>query len=275
MQATWLSLARGDARPLATAWRARPAIPDEAAWATFLRNHDELTLDKLSRAERGEVFAAFGPDPDMQVYGRGLRRRLPPMLGGDQRWIRMAYSLMFAMPGTPTIFYGEELGMGENLAVDDRLAVRTPMQWTAGPTGGFSSAPADALVRPLPAPPFSPDDVNVRDARADPDSLLNWFERLVRLRKECPEIAWGSTELVPTAADPVVVMAHRWRGRTLLTAHNLGRRARTVEISLREGGDGRLRDLLRRDEQAAVTGGRVRLRLAAHDHRWLRLEPAE
>ena len=203
MQATWLALARGDARPLAKAWRARHAIPDEAAWATFLRNHDELTLDKLGPAERDEVFAAFGPDPDMQVYGRGLRRRLPPMLGGDQRWIRMAYSLMFAVPGTPTIFYGEELGMGENLAVDDRLAVRTPMQWTPGPTGGFTAAPADALVRPVPAPPFSPDDVNVRDARADPDSLLNWFERLVRLRKECPEIAWGTTELVPTAADAV------------------------------------------------------------------------
>ena len=275
MQATWLALARGDARPLAKAWRARHAIPDEAAWATFLRNHDELTLDKLGPAERDEVFAAFGPDPDMQVYGRGLRRRLPPMLGGDQRWIRMAYSLMFAVPGTPTIFYGEELGMGENLAVDDRLAVRTPMQWTPGPTGGFTAAPADALVRPVPAPPFSPDDVNVRDARADPDSLLNWFERLVRLRKECPEIAWGTTELVPTAADAVIVMAHRWRDRTLLTAHNLGRRARTVELAVPEGGDGRLRDLLRRDEQLAVTDGRATLRLSAHDHRWLRLEPAD
>ena len=275
MQATWLALARGDARPLTKAWRARRPIPDEAAWATFLRNHDELTLDKLGPAERDEVFASFGPDPDMQVYGRGLRRRLPPMLGGDQRWIRMAYSLMFAVPGTPTIFYGEELGMGENLAVDDRLAVRTPMQWTAGPTGGFTSAPADALVRPVPGPPFSPDEVNVRDARADPDSLLNWFERLVRLRKECPEIAWGASELVPTAADAVVVMAHRWRDRTLLTAHNLGRRARTVEIVVSGGGDGRLRDLLRRDENVAVTDGRATLALSAHDHRWLRLEPAD
>jgi trehalose synthase len=273
MQATWLAMARGDARPLTKAWRARRPIPDEAAWATFLRNHDELTLDKLAPRERDEVFAAFGPDPDMQVYERGLRRRLPTMLGGDQRWIRMAYSLMFAVPGTPTIFYGEELGMGENLAVDDRLAVRTPMQWAAGPTGGFTSAPPDALVRPVPAPPFSPDDVNVRDARADPDSLLNWFERLIRLRKECPEVAWGTTELVPTAADAVIAMAHRWRERTLVTAHNLSRRARTVEIGLSEGGDGRLRDLLRRDEHFAVTDGRATLRLSAHDHRWLRFEP--
>ena len=96
------------------------------------------------------MFAAFGPDPDMQVYDRGLRRRLPPMLGGDQRRIRMAYGLMFALPGTPTLFYGEEIGMGENLALDERLAVRTPMQWTPGPTAGFSSAPPDGLCRPLP-----------------------------------------------------------------------------------------------------------------------------
>ena len=132
MQATWLSLARGDARPLIGALRRRPPIPHEGAWASFLRNHDELTLDKLTPAQRDEVFAAFGPDPDMQLYGRGLRRRVPSMLGGDQRWIRMAYSLMFALPGTPTLFYGEEIGMAENLAVEDRLAVRTPMQWTSG-----------------------------------------------------------------------------------------------------------------------------------------------
>ena len=150
MQATYLAIARGDAEPIVRALRRRPSTPPEAAWATFLRNHDELTLDKLSDDERDEVFAAFGPDPDMQLYDRGLRRRLPTMLGGDQRWIRMAYSLMFSLPGTPTLFYGEEIGMGENLAVEERLAVRTPMQWTDGDTAGFSTAPPDALCRPLP-----------------------------------------------------------------------------------------------------------------------------
>ena len=96
-----------------------------------MRNHDELTLDKLTDDERQEVFAAFGPDEDMQVYGRGLRRRLPPMLDGDPRRIRMVYSLLFSLPGTPVLFYGEEIGMGENLDVPGRMAVRTPMQWTA------------------------------------------------------------------------------------------------------------------------------------------------
>jgi len=275
MQAMWLALARGDATPLVTALQSRTPIPDEAAWATFLRNHDELTLDKLTPSERDEVFAAFGPEPTMQVYGRGLRRRLPPMLGNDPHWIRMAYSLMFALPGTPTLFYGEELGMGENLAVDDRLAVRTPMQWTSGPAAGFTSAPPHALVRPVPEGPFSPATVNVRDERTDPESLLNWFERLIRLRKECPEVAWGTTEVLPSGAPAVVVMAHRWRGRTLITAHNLGRRTRTVAVTLPEGGDGCLRGLLRPDDRIPVSGGAASVRLAAHDHRWLRWEPTD
>ena len=107
------------------------------------------------------------------------------MLGGDQRWLRMAYSLLFALPGTPTLFYGEEIGMGENLEVEDRLAVRTPMQWTDGPTAGFSTAPADGLVPPAAADGRSsaPAVVNVADQRTDPDSLLNWFERRIRLHR--------------------------------------------------------------------------------------------
>ena len=114
----------------------------------FVRNHDELTLDKLSDAERQEVFAAFGPDEDMQMYGRGLRRRLPTMLKGDPARIRMVYSLMFSLPGTPVLFYGEEIGMGEDLRAKGRSAVRSPMQWDDAENGGFSTAPAKDLVAP-------------------------------------------------------------------------------------------------------------------------------
>ncbi len=104
-------------------------------WANFLRNHDELTLDKLTDAERQEVFEAFAPDERQRVFGRGITRRLPPMLEGDPRRIRMAYSLLFTLPGTPVLFYGEEIGMGENIAVEGRQAVRTPMQWSADRNG--------------------------------------------------------------------------------------------------------------------------------------------
>jgi Glycosidases len=145
MQALYLSLARADAGPLATALAGRPALDPDSQWATFVRNHDELTLDKLTDDERQEVFAAFGPEERMQVYGRGLRRRLPPMLDGDPRRVRMVYSLLFSLPGTPVLFYGEEIGMGEDLDAEGRLAVRTPMQWTSGRNGGFSTADPDRL----------------------------------------------------------------------------------------------------------------------------------
>ncbi len=214
MQSIHLAMARGDARPIVRALRQRPDIPEDAAYASFLRNHDELTLDKLTESERNEVFAAFGPEPDMQLYGRGLRRRLPTMLGGDQQWLRMAYSLMFAMPGAPTLFYGEEIGMGENLAIDGRLAVRTPMQWTSGPAAGFTTAPATAACRPFPDGDFGPEAVNVAAQRTDPDSLLNWFERLIRLRKSAPEIGWGEYQVVDVGNDAVLVLQYRWDDRT-------------------------------------------------------------
>jgi len=201
MQQMYLALARGDAEPLADALRQRPDPPEDGHWATFVRNHDELTLDKLTDSQRKEVFAAFGPDEDMQVYGRGLRRRLPPMLDGDQRRIRMVYSLLFSMPGTPVLFYGEEIGMGENLAVEGRFAVRTPMQWTSDPKGGgFSTADPATFPGPLPTGAYGPEAVNVRDQLRDSGSLLAWIRTLIDGYRACPELAWGRY----TVLDPGV-----------------------------------------------------------------------
>ena len=154
-------------RPRARATRARsrnalealPEIPEDCQWANFVRNHDELTLDKLSEEERQEVFAAFGPDPELQLYGRGLRRRLPTMLDGDQRRIRMVYSLAFSLPGTPVLFYGEEIGMAENLEIEGRYSVRAPMQWSDEPQRAASP-------RPRPPRPVRPVDARGRSARA-------------------------------------------------------------------------------------------------------------
>ena len=159
-QAMYLALAREDATPLRRALEALPAIPDDCQWANFVRNHDELTLDKLSDEERKEVFAAFGPEEELQLYGRGLRRRLPTMVDGDERRIRMMYSLAFSLPGTPVLFYGEEIGMAENLAIEGRYSVRAPMQWAAEPNGGFTSA--SEPCRPLVDDgPFGFREVNV------------------------------------------------------------------------------------------------------------------
>ena len=127
--------------------RRFPPIPEDCQWANFVRNHDELTLDKLSEDEREEVFAAFGPEEELQLYGRGLRRRLPTMLDGDERRIRLTYSLAFSLPGTPVLFYGEEIGMAENLAIEGRYSVRAPMQWSSEPQAGFTTS--DEPCRPL------------------------------------------------------------------------------------------------------------------------------
>ncbi|MFP5282251.1 MAG: alpha-amylase family protein, partial [Actinomycetes bacterium] len=195
MQALYLSLARRDAGPLIASLQDRPRPSANVQWASFVRNHDELTLDKLTEDERQEVFAAFGPEPEMQVYGRGLIRRLPPMLGGDPRRIRMVYSLLFCLPGTPVLFYGEEIGMGENLAAGSRLAVRTPMQWTAGENAGFSRAPAAELPGQIPDGAYGPAFVNVAAQLHDPDSLLAFVTRLARTYRHCPELGWGSFQV--------------------------------------------------------------------------------
>ncbi len=219
MQNLYLSMARQDARPLARALRQRPAISTESQWATFVRNHDELTPDKLSDPERDEVFAALGPDPEMQLYGRGLRRRLPPMLDGDPR---MVYSLLFSLPGTPVLFHGEEIGMGENLAIDGRLAVRTPMQWTDQRNGGFSNVAPSRLRRPVTEGGFGPEHVNVASQRSDPDSLLAFIRRLVQRYRESPELGWADFSVLDQPHRPVLAHACTWDDRRIVTVHNLG-----------------------------------------------------
>jgi len=265
-QALYLSLAREDAAPLAGALRALPTIPADCQWAHFARNHDELTLDKLTDAERAEVFAAFGPEEDLQLYGRGLRRRLPAMLGGDERRIRLVYSLVFSLPGTPVLFYGEEIGMAENLAIEGRYAVRAPMQWSTEPQGGFTTAD-EARRPPLDDGPFGYREVNVAAQRRDPGSLLNWMERLIRRRRECPELGWGEWTLLEQ--DDPAVFAHRadWDDSTIVAVHNLSSRATEAVLDL--GGDGVLVDLFGSDEPAL--DGVLRLPLEPYDHRWFRL----
>jgi trehalose synthase len=230
-QALYLSLARGSAEPLARALREFPQIPETASLGRFVRNHDELTLDKLSEDERAEVFARFGAEASLQLYGRGLRRRLPTMLDGDERAIRMVYSLVFSLPGTPVLFYGEEIGMAENLAIEGRYSVRAPMQWS--PDGGFTTS--ESPRRPLVEGSYGPARVNVSAQRRDPDSLLNWFERLIRRRRECPELGFGELALLDTGAPSV--FAHRcdWEGETVVAVHELSGQPVRVSLPVDDG----------------------------------------
>ena len=219
----WMALAlvREDAAPLIHGLRALPSLPADDQWANFVRNHDEWSLDKLTEAERQEVFRAFGPKPDMQLFGRGLRRRLPTMLGGDQARIRMAYGLTFTLPGSPVLFYGEEIGMSENLAIPGRQSVRSPMQWSSERNGGFSTADASQLARPVVDGDYGPTAVNVADQREDEASLLRWMESLIHRRRECPEIGWGAWRVLKTGDKSILALRYDWGERVLLVVHNL------------------------------------------------------
>jgi trehalose synthase len=272
MQRFYLALARGDAGPVAQALADLPPVPFDSQWATFLRNHDELTLDQLTDDERQEVFDAFGPDPDMQLYDRGLRRRLPPMLGGDQDRIRMAYSLLFSLPGTPVLFYGEEIGMGENLDAPDRLSVRTPMQWSDEPGAGFSTAPPETFPHPLVEGEYGPLAVNVADQRRDEGSLLNWFERLIRRRRETPELGLGDWAVIPTEVRSV--LAHRcdWAGSTVVALHNFSAEPCRLDVPL-DGVDDAVAadDLLDGARELPLDAPALHVTLEGYGHRWFRI----
>jgi trehalose synthase len=274
MQQMYLSLARGDAEPLAETLRRRPAPPGDGHWATFVRNHDELTLDKLTDSQRQEVFAAFGPEEEHQVYGRGLRRRLPPMLAGDPRRIRTVYSLLFALPGTPVLFYGEEIGMAEDLRAEGRLAVRTVMQWDRGPGGGFSTADPAGFPAPLVEGEYGPEHVNVRAQEADPDSLLAWIRRLVQAYRSCPELAWGEVTVLDPGpkARPVLAHCSTVDGHTVLTMHHFGDEEVPVELALPDLAGRELCDALdpAADPITVPDDGTLTLTLPPHGRRWLR-----
>jgi maltose alpha-D-glucosyltransferase/alpha-amylase len=274
MQMTYLALARGDAEPLADALRQRPDPPEDGHWATFLRNHDELTLDKLTDSQRQEVFDAFGPKPEMQVFGRGLRRRLPPMLDGDPKRLRMVYSLLFALPGTPVLFYGEEIGMGENLAVEGRFAVRTPMQWTPEPGGGFSSADPASFPAPLPGGRYAPKRVNVRDQQRDPESLLSWIRLLVESYRSCPELAWGTCTVLDPGPDARPVLAHQCSadGQSVVALHNFGDRAVRAAPLVPDLAGATLTDVLdpAAEPVRVAEDGRLAVALDGYACRWLR-----
>ena len=272
MQRIYLALARRDATVVADALRDLPDVPFDSQWATFLRNHDELTLDQLTDDERQEVFDAFGPDPDMQAYGRGLRRRLPPMLEGNRDQLEMAYSLLFSLPGTPVIFYGEEIGMGENLEVPDRGAVRTPMQWSAEPGAGFSTAEPDRFPAAVPSGEYGPLAVNVAAQRRDPSSLLNWFERLMRRRKETPELGYGTWQVIDTGVS--AVLAHRcsWEEATVLAVHNFTPEPCRLRLTLDDIEDAvALEPLLDNRAHEELTDRATELTLAGYGYRWFRV----
>jgi maltose alpha-D-glucosyltransferase / alpha-amylase len=271
-QHLFYALASADAGSLAKALNATRPRPASAQWGLFLRNHDELDLGRLSKAQREVVFEKFGPDKNMQLYDRGIRRRLAPMLGGDRRRLELAYSLMCTLPGTPVIRYGDEIGMGDNLALPERNCARTPMQWSTEPHGGFteSDKPCSPVID---QGPYGYAQVNVAKQRRDPNSMLNWFERIIRMRKEVPEIGWGDFKVIAARDPAVLVIRYDWRGNSVLLVHNLDERPREVSFAVGLPGEaGKLLvNLLSEDHSEAGDHGRHRLVLEGYGYRWYRV----
>jgi maltose alpha-D-glucosyltransferase / alpha-amylase len=242
-------------------------------WINFLRHHDELSLVDLSQSQREEIAAAFAPEEEMWVYDRGVRRRLAPMLQGDRRRIELAYSLCFSLPGTPLIQYGAEIGMGEDLTLPQREAIRTSMQWADAHNAGFSPADPSALPRPVIADgPFSYRHCNVATQQRESGSLLNWIERLIRVRRQCPEMGCGDWKILETGNRQV--LAHRFdtREATLVAVHHLGSQ-QPCQVALEDlvPEQGMLAEVLSDQFYDPPSGDPPQITLEPFGYRWFRI----
>jgi maltose alpha-D-glucosyltransferase/alpha-amylase len=277
-QHLFFALASGDSGALVKAITDTKPRPATAQWGQFLRNHDELDLGRLTKKQREAVFAAFGPDPDMQLYERGIRRRLVPMLQGDRRRLELAYSLLMTLPGTPVIRYGDEIGMGDDLRLPERNCARTAMQWSTEPNGGFTKN-AKPVVAVISDGPYSFRHVNVAAQRRDANSLLNWMERIIRMRKEVPEVGWGDFSFLPSGTPHVLAMRYAWRGNSVLCVHNLSSEPQEVHLALTADDEDpcTLINLLSEDHSYPEANSKHRIVFEPYGYRWFRvcgLEPA-
>ncbi len=272
--ALFLALAREDGRPLARHLAETPTPPDKCQWFNFIRNHDELNLSRLPDDEREAIMDTYGQDERVRIFDRGIRRRMPPMLDGDQRRMRLMYSLLLTLPGSPVLWYGEEIGMGDELSLHGRMAVRTPMQWSGATNGGFSTAGADELVRPMVSDEvFGPSQVNVMDQRRDQRSLLNWMERALRIRKESPELGWGSCEVLDVGDPALFVTRTDWERRTMFAVHNLAISERKVIVP--QLADFASLTAVFSDEESEPFDGSASFVVAGSGYRWIRALPAD
>jgi maltose alpha-D-glucosyltransferase/alpha-amylase len=271
-QHLFYALASRDCSSLMKAMEDTKPRPSTAQWGLFLRNHDELDLGRLSDRQRQTVFAEFGPEKKMQLYRRGIRRRLVPMLHGDRRRLELAYSLMMTLPGTPVIRYGDEIGMGDDLRLPERNCARTPMQWSTEPNAGFTKS-NKPILPVIDGGAYGYQHVNVADQRRDPNSLLNWMERIVRMRKEVPEIGWGDFSFPPAGDSHILVMRYDWRDNSVIFVHNLTAEPREVRFSVRvpDEESRTLVNLLSEDHSYPSKNGRHSILLEPYGYRWFRV----
>jgi maltose alpha-D-glucosyltransferase/alpha-amylase len=234
MPRIFMAVRSADRRPITDMFLHTPPIPESCQWCVFLRNHDELTLEMCTDPERDYMYYAYAQDPVMKL-NIGIRRRLAPLLENDRRKIELLHSLLFTLPGTPIIYYGDEIGMGDNIHLKDRNGVRTPMQWSADRNAGFSRSDPGQLCSPVIVDPlYGYQAVNVEAQLRTPSSLLLWMRRLIAARKSSRVFGRGTLRFLPPANTRVLAHVREYQGETILTVHNLAGSSEPVELDLRD-----------------------------------------
>ncbi len=274
MPRMFMALRREDATPILEILDRTPAIPENAQWGLFLRNHDELTLEMVTDEERDYMYSEYAKDPRMKL-NLGIRRRLAPLLDNGRLEIELMHAIMFSLPGSPVLYYGDEIAMGDNIYLGDRDGVRTPMQWTGDRNGGFSRADFAALyLPPLMDPVYGFQAVNVEAQLRTPSSLLRWLQRFIQLRKEHPVFGLGTYE--PLRPENMHVFAHvrRYEDDVVLCVHNVARSAQAVELDLSQFGGMVPEEMFGRTRFPPIGDLPYLLTLAPRGFFWFQLRPS-
>jgi maltose alpha-D-glucosyltransferase/alpha-amylase len=272
MPRLFMGLRREDRHPIVDIIEQTPGIPASCQWGLFLRNHDELTLEMVTDEERDYMYHEYAADPRMKL-NLGIRRRLAPLMGNGRRQIELLTSLLFTLPGSPIMYYGDELGMGDNIYLGDRNGVRTPMQWSGDRNAGFSRADTAALYSPLIMDPvYGYQAVNVEAQQRSPSSLLNWTKRMIRVRKRYPVFGRGSIEFLHPENQKVLAYLRSDGEQTVLVVANLSRFSQPVQLDLRRFKGSIPIELIGEISFPAVRDEPYFLSLGPHGFYWFRLE---
>ncbi len=268
MPRIYMALARGERSAIEQILARTPDLPASCQWGAFLRCHDELTLEMVTPDERTFMWDFYAPEPRMRL-NLGIRRRLAPLLGNDRARIEVANSILLTLIGSPVLYYGDEIGMGDNIWLEDRDGVRTPMQWDDGPNAGFSNAPADRLSDPvIDDPVFGYQRVNVEAQAADPNSLLNWTRRILRLRRQHPVFGRGALHRLTPDNPAILAYVRQDASETVLIVNNLADSPQEVTLDLAAYAGQTLVDLWTGDTLGHLADGRLELSLPRYGWRW-------
>jgi maltose alpha-D-glucosyltransferase/alpha-amylase len=272
MPRLFMALRREDSRPIIEIMDQMPEVPLSCQWALFLRNHDELTLEMVTDEERDYMYTEYAKDPRMRI-NLGIRRRLAPLMDNGRHQVELMHSLLFTLPGSPVLYYGDEIGMGDNIHLGDRNGVRTPMQWSGDRNAGFSRADPSALYQPVILDPlYNFQGVNVEAQLRSPSSLLNWLRRLIQVRREHKVFGRGSLEFLPCHNRRVVAYIRRHQDDIALIVNNLSRFPQAIELDLGAYSGMTPTEMAGKSTFPSIGDRPYQITLGPYGYYWLRLE---